>query len=65
MSAWPERPDDFVQWASRRHGAVRPGAMHEVARREVLPLWMGPRADRVLPVLRVDLVDAAALPMAS
>lgn len=22
MSAWPDRPDDFVQWASRRHGAV-------------------------------------------
>jgi uncharacterized NAD(P)/FAD-binding protein YdhS len=24
MSAWPDRPDDFVQWASGRHGAVRP-----------------------------------------
>jgi uncharacterized NAD(P)/FAD-binding protein YdhS len=24
MSAWPDRPDDFVQWASRRHGGVRP-----------------------------------------
>ena len=24
MSAWPDRPDDFVQWASRRHGEVRP-----------------------------------------
>jgi uncharacterized NAD(P)/FAD-binding protein YdhS/predicted metal-dependent enzyme (double-stranded beta helix superfamily) len=25
MSAWPDRPDDFVRWASRRHGEVRPG----------------------------------------
>jgi uncharacterized NAD(P)/FAD-binding protein YdhS/predicted metal-dependent enzyme (double-stranded beta helix superfamily) len=24
MSAWPDRPDDFVQWASRRFGEVRP-----------------------------------------
>src|SRR5271157_1553372 len=24
MSAWPDRPDDFVQWASRRYGGVRP-----------------------------------------
>ena len=24
MSAWPDRPDHFVQWASRRHGEVRP-----------------------------------------
>ena len=24
MSAWPDRPDDFVQWASRRYGEVRP-----------------------------------------
>jgi uncharacterized NAD(P)/FAD-binding protein YdhS len=24
MSAWPDRPDDFVQWAARRHGEVRP-----------------------------------------
>lgn len=23
MSAWPDRPDDFVQWASRRYGTVR------------------------------------------
>jgi uncharacterized NAD(P)/FAD-binding protein YdhS len=23
MSAWPDRPDDFVQWASRRYGDVR------------------------------------------
>jgi uncharacterized NAD(P)/FAD-binding protein YdhS len=26
MSAWPDRPDDFVRWASRRHGDVRPTA---------------------------------------
>jgi uncharacterized NAD(P)/FAD-binding protein YdhS/predicted metal-dependent enzyme (double-stranded beta helix superfamily) len=27
MSAWPDRPDDFVQWASRRSGEkVSPGA---------------------------------------
>jgi uncharacterized NAD(P)/FAD-binding protein YdhS len=25
MSAWPDRPDDFVEWASRRYGAARPG----------------------------------------
>jgi uncharacterized NAD(P)/FAD-binding protein YdhS len=25
MSAWPERPDDFVQWASRRKGPIQPG----------------------------------------
>jgi uncharacterized NAD(P)/FAD-binding protein YdhS/predicted metal-dependent enzyme (double-stranded beta helix superfamily) len=25
MSAWPDRPDDFVRWATRRHGDVRPG----------------------------------------
>lgn len=25
MSAWPDRPDDFVQWVSRRNGAVAPG----------------------------------------
>jgi uncharacterized NAD(P)/FAD-binding protein YdhS len=24
MSAWPDRPDDFVRWASRVHGEVRP-----------------------------------------
>jgi uncharacterized NAD(P)/FAD-binding protein YdhS len=24
MSAWPDRPDDFVQWASRRFGECRP-----------------------------------------
>lgn len=24
MSAWPDRPDDFVQWATRRYGEVRP-----------------------------------------
>jgi uncharacterized NAD(P)/FAD-binding protein YdhS len=24
MSAWPDRPDDFVQWASRRYGEVSP-----------------------------------------
>jgi uncharacterized NAD(P)/FAD-binding protein YdhS len=24
MSAWPDRPDDFVQWVSRRYGEVRP-----------------------------------------
>lgn len=24
MSAWPDRPDDFVQWASSRFGEVRP-----------------------------------------
>ena len=24
MSAWPDRPDDFVRWASRRYGEVRP-----------------------------------------
>jgi uncharacterized NAD(P)/FAD-binding protein YdhS len=24
MSAWPDSPDDFVGWASRRHGKVRP-----------------------------------------
>jgi uncharacterized NAD(P)/FAD-binding protein YdhS/predicted metal-dependent enzyme (double-stranded beta helix superfamily) len=24
MSAWPDRPDDFVQWASRHYGSVRP-----------------------------------------
>jgi uncharacterized NAD(P)/FAD-binding protein YdhS len=23
MSAWPDRPDDFVQWAGRRHGPVQ------------------------------------------
>jgi uncharacterized NAD(P)/FAD-binding protein YdhS len=26
MSAWPDRPDDFVHWATRRHGAVEPTA---------------------------------------
>jgi hypothetical protein len=26
MRAWPDRPDDFVRWASRRHGEVRPTA---------------------------------------
>jgi uncharacterized NAD(P)/FAD-binding protein YdhS len=26
MSAWSDRPDDFVRWASRRHGEVRPTA---------------------------------------
>jgi uncharacterized NAD(P)/FAD-binding protein YdhS len=25
MSAWPDRPDDFVSWVARRQGAVRPG----------------------------------------
>jgi uncharacterized NAD(P)/FAD-binding protein YdhS/predicted metal-dependent enzyme (double-stranded beta helix superfamily) len=25
MSAWPDRPDDFVQWASRRYGQAQPG----------------------------------------
>ena len=25
MSAWPDRPDDFVQWASRRYRPVAPG----------------------------------------
>lgn len=25
MSAWPDRPNDFVEWASERHGEVRPG----------------------------------------
>jgi uncharacterized NAD(P)/FAD-binding protein YdhS len=24
MSAWPDRPADFVEWASRRYGEVRP-----------------------------------------
>lgn len=24
MSAWPDCPDDFVRWASRRHGDVQP-----------------------------------------
>ncbi|MGJ0452107.1 MAG: FAD/NAD(P)-binding protein [Methylocystis sp.] len=24
MSAWPDRPDDFVEWARRRHGNVHP-----------------------------------------
>jgi uncharacterized NAD(P)/FAD-binding protein YdhS len=24
MSAWPDRPDDFVQWVSQRYGAVAP-----------------------------------------
>ncbi len=24
MSAWPDRPDDFVQWATQRYGEVRP-----------------------------------------
>jgi uncharacterized NAD(P)/FAD-binding protein YdhS len=24
MSAWPDRPDDFVRWVSRRHGPVAP-----------------------------------------
>lgn len=24
MSAWPDRPDDFVQWAARRYGEVKP-----------------------------------------
>jgi uncharacterized NAD(P)/FAD-binding protein YdhS len=24
MSAWTDRPDDFVQWATKRHGPVRP-----------------------------------------
>ncbi len=24
MSAWPDRPDDFVQWASCRYGVVQP-----------------------------------------
>jgi uncharacterized NAD(P)/FAD-binding protein YdhS len=26
MSAWPDRPDDFVRWASRHHGEVQPTA---------------------------------------
>lgn len=25
MSAWPDRPDDFFQWAERRHDGVAPG----------------------------------------
>jgi uncharacterized NAD(P)/FAD-binding protein YdhS len=24
MSAWPDRPNDFVDWAARRHGPVQP-----------------------------------------
>lgn len=24
MSAWPDRPDDFVEWTARRHGEVAP-----------------------------------------
>jgi len=24
MSAWPDRPDDFVEWASRRYGTISP-----------------------------------------
>jgi uncharacterized NAD(P)/FAD-binding protein YdhS len=25
MSAWPDRPDDFVRWAAERHGKAAPG----------------------------------------
>ena len=24
ISAWPDRPDDFLQWASRRYGDIKP-----------------------------------------
>lgn len=25
MSAWPDRPDDFLEWANRRYGVFQPG----------------------------------------
>ena len=35
MSAWPDRPDDFVQWVSQRYGAVAPGNFYRAMVRRV------------------------------
>jgi uncharacterized NAD(P)/FAD-binding protein YdhS/predicted metal-dependent enzyme (double-stranded beta helix superfamily) len=49
MSAWPNRPDDFVNWACRRHQAVAPG--------EFLPRqWYGEYVRQTL----IESAEAAA-----
>ncbi len=52
MSAWPDRPDDFVQWASRRYGAVKPTDFlprrwyGEYVRESLLSTAVAPESDR-------------------
>lgn len=51
MSAWPDRPDDFVQWATRRHGPV--------AASDFLPRpWYGEYVRESLLATARDPVDA-------
>ena len=54
MSAWPNRPDDFVQWAQRRDAAVRPG--------DFLPRqWYGEYVRETMLAAARDTNDAGAL----
>lgn len=54
MSAWPDRPDDFVNWASRRYREVQPG--------EFLPRqWYGEYVRELMLSAARDAVGVAEL----
>jgi uncharacterized NAD(P)/FAD-binding protein YdhS/predicted metal-dependent enzyme (double-stranded beta helix superfamily) len=54
MSAWPDRPDDFVRWASRRYGEVMPT--------DFLPrLWYGEYVRETLLDFAKDAGESAKL----
>jgi uncharacterized NAD(P)/FAD-binding protein YdhS len=54
MSAWPDRPDDFVQWATRRYGEVSPT--------EFLPRqWYGEYVRETLLATAHQSADEASL----
>lgn len=54
MSAWPDRPNDFVEWATSRYGKVRPDAF--------LPRkWYGEYVRETLLATAREVGDAARL----
>jgi uncharacterized NAD(P)/FAD-binding protein YdhS len=54
MSAWPEQPDDFVRWATRRHGSVAPT--------DFLPRqWYGEYVRETLLAASSDVRESAEL----